>query len=105
MRNGTPIKIALDRNTVQLTEMRLVGEDTALAVSGVLSLQDERVAVRAKGVANLGIMQGFARDVRASGRASLEAALEGPMRDPAVNGSMTIENGRIRHFDLPHALE
>jgi translocation and assembly module TamB len=105
LRNATPIKIALDRNTVQLTEMRLVGEDTELAVSGVLSLQDERVAVRAKGVANLGIMQGFARDVRASGRASLEAALEGPMRDPAVNGSMTIENGRIRHFDLPHALE
>jgi translocation and assembly module TamB len=27
------------------------------------------------------------------------------MRTPVVTGTMTIEDGRIRHFDLPHALE
>ena len=30
---------------------------------------------------------------------------EGPMRDPIVSGTMNVDNGRIRHFDLPHALE
>jgi translocation and assembly module TamB len=35
----------------------------------------------------------------------LEATFEGPMRDPQVTGTMTVDNGRIRHFDLPHALE
>ena len=27
------------------------------------------------------------------------------MRDPIVSGTMNVDNGRIRHFDLPHALE
>jgi len=105
LRNAAPIRLALDRHAVRLAEMRLVGEDTALDLTGVLNLHDERIALRATGVANLGILQGFVRDVRSSGRATVQAAFEGPMRNPGVSGTMTIENGRIRHFDLPHALE
>jgi hypothetical protein len=105
LRNATPIRIALDRHTVRLTEMRLVGEDTELDVSGVVSLHDERIAMRANGVANLGILQGFMRDVRSSGRATVQAAFEGPMQNPAVTGTLRIEDGRIRNFQLPHALE
>ena len=105
LRNASPIRVALDRHAVRLAEMRLVGEDTELDVSGVVSLHDERIAMRANGVANLGILQGFVRDVRSSGRASVQAAFEGPMRNPAVTGTLRLENGRIRHFQLPHALE
>jgi hypothetical protein len=105
LRNATPIRVALDRHSVRLTEMRLVGEETELDVTGVVSLHDERIAMRANGVANLGILQGFVRDVRSSGRASVQAAFEGPMRNPAVTGTLRVENGRIRHFELPHALE
>ena len=105
LHNASPIRIALDRHAVRLTEMRLVGEDTELDVTGVLSLSDERIAMRANGVANLGILQGFVANVRSSGRASVQAAFEGPMRNPAVTGTLRIDNGRIRHFQLPHALE
>jgi hypothetical protein len=105
VRNATPVRIALDRHSVRLTEMRLVGEDTELDVTGLISLHDERIAMRANGVANLGILQGFLRDVRSSGRASVRAAFEGPMRNPSVTGTLRLEEGRIRHFELPHALE
>jgi hypothetical protein len=105
LRNDGPVRVALDRNAVRLSAMRLVGEDTELDVSGALSLRDERIAARVKGVANLGILQGFVSDIRSSGRGTLEATLEGAMRAPLVNGTMQIDNGRIRHFDLPHALE
>ena len=105
LRNATPIKVALDRHSVRLAEMRLVGEETELDVTGVVSLHDERIAMRANGLANLGILQGFASNVRSSGRATVQAAFEGPMRNPAVTGTLRIEEGRIRHFDLPHALE
>jgi uncharacterized protein YhdP len=27
------------------------------------------------------------------------------MRNPIVTGTLRVEDGRIRHFDLPHALE
>jgi hypothetical protein len=105
LRNATPIRIALDRHSVRVTEMRIVGEDTQLDISGLVSLHDERIAVRANGDANLGILQGLVSNIRSSGRAALAASFEGPMRDPTVTGTLRVEDGRIRHFDLPHALE
>ena len=105
LRNSAPIRMALDRHSVRISEMRLVGEDTQLDISGLVNLHDERINVRATGDAGLGILQGFVSNIRSSGRASLEATFEGPMLDPLVTGTMRIENGRIRHFALPHALE
>ena len=105
LRNAAPIHVALDRHTLRIAEMRLLGEDTQLDVTGQVNLHEERMAVRATGDAGLGLLQGLVPNIRSSGRASLEAGFEGPMRNPIVTGTMTIENGRIRHFDLPHALE
>jgi hypothetical protein len=105
LRNAMPVRLALDRHTVRITDMRLVGEETQLDIEGDINLHDERIAVTLTGDAGLGLLQGFSPDLRSSGRATLEARLEGPMRDPLVIGTMTVDNGRIRHLDLPHALE
>ncbi|MBI3048911.1 MAG: translocation/assembly module TamB domain-containing protein [Acidobacteria bacterium] len=105
LRNAAPIRLALDRHTMRLEQMRLIGEDTQLDLTGLVNLHDERIAVRATGDAGLGLLQGFAPNIRSSGRASLEATFEGPMRDPIATGTMTVENGRIRLFEFPHALE
>ena len=105
LRNAMPVRLALDRHTVRINEMRLVGEETQLDIEGDINLHDERIAVRVTGDAGLGLLQGFTPNLRSSGRAALEAQFEGPMRDPIVIGTMTVDNGRIRHFDLPHALE
>src|SRR5215216_4443448 len=61
--------------------------------------------MRATGDANLAVLQGFVSNIRSSGRAQLSASFEGPIGDPAVNGTLTVENGRLRHFAVPHALE
>ena len=105
VRNASPIRVALDRHSMQLTEMQLVGDDTQLDITGAIDLHNEQMAVRATGDAGLGILQAFVPNIGSSGRASLEATFEGPMRDPIVTGVMTVDSGRIRHFDLPHALE
>jgi len=105
VRNAAPIHIALDRHIVRFADFRLAGEDTELELTGTANLHDERIAVRLRGDANLGILQGFLPDVRSSGRASLQATLEGSLQAPLVTGAMTVQNGRIRHFDLPNALE
>ncbi|HEY6506616.1 MAG TPA: translocation/assembly module TamB domain-containing protein, partial [Vicinamibacterales bacterium] len=44
-------------------------------------------------------------NIRSSGRATLEATLQGTLAEPQVTGTMTAQGGRIRHFGLPHALE
>jgi len=105
VRNATPIRLALDRHTARITEMRLVGDETQLDIEGQIDLHNDRMAIRATGDAGLGILQAFVPNMRSSGRATLQATLEGPIRDPIVSGTMNVDNGRIRHFDLPHALE
>jgi hypothetical protein len=105
VRNAAPIHIALDRHILRLADFRLAGQGTELEVSGTANLHDSRIAVRVRGDANLGILQGVLTNVRSSGQASLQATLEGPLEAPLMTGAMTVQNGRIRHFDLPNALE
>ena len=105
LRNARPIRIALDRHAVRVTDMRLAGEDTQLDISGLVNLHDSRIAIRATGDANLAVLQGFVGNVRSSGMAALSATLEGPLDNPTASGTLDISNGRIRHFSLPHALE
>ena len=105
LRSAAPIAVVLDGPNLRVTDMRLTGEDTELDVTGDVNLNSRIVSARAGGTANLGIVQGFVRDVRASGRASVAAVITGPIDRPVVNGEVTVENGRFRHFALPHALE
>ena len=74
-------------------------------MSGSIGLKDERIALKATGEANLGILQGFFRDVRGAGRAALTASIDGPIAQPQLSGSATITDGRIRHFSVPNALD
>src|SRR6185503_2782075 len=96
VKNDGPIRMALDRQQVKVDELRLVGEDTRLRVSGGVDLGARRIALKAAGDANLGILQGFFRDVRGSGRAELIAAIDGPLAQPEFSGSATITDGRVR---------
>ena len=103
--NARPIRLALDQHVVNVQDLQLVGEDTQLTVGGSVSLHDENIALHASGDANLGILQGFFRDVRGAGRAQLTAAIDGPLYEPIFSGSATLVDGRVRHFSLPNALE
>jgi hypothetical protein len=106
LRNGGPIKLALDQNVIRVQELQLVGEDTQLRIGGTIGLRDQRIALQAAGDANLGILQGFfPNEMRGSGRAELMAAVNGPLYTPEFSGTATITNGRIRHFSMPNALD
>ena len=88
-----------------IRDLQVVGDLTRLRVSGGVGLRDQRIALQASGDANLGILQGFFRGVRGSGRAELTAAINGPLRNPVFSGSATITDGRVRHFSLPNSLD
>jgi translocation and assembly module TamB len=106
VRNAAPLHLTLDQRQVRIEEMQLVGDGTRLRVAGSIDLRDERVALKAAGDANLGILQGFfPGSVRGSGHAELIAAIDGPLRQPVFSGSATITDGRVRHFSLPNALD
>jgi hypothetical protein len=105
VRNDGPLNLAYDQQAVRINAMRLVGEGTRLDVAGTVDTGAQRIAVRATGDANLGILQGFMRDLRSSGQADLVAEINGPLDAPVFSGQASIAGGRFRHFSLPHALE
>ena len=105
LRNDGPLRLTLDGQRINVLQMRLVGEGTRLEVDGSIPISDGEMALHATGAANLGILQGFFRDIRSSGQADLEADVRGPLREPVLSGSASIAGGRIRHFALPHSME
>jgi hypothetical protein len=105
LRNERPIRASLERYSLRVADMRLVGEDTELTLSGTLDLNTERIAARVNGAANLAVLQGFLPNIRSSGRATVQATIDGPMQSPTTGGAIVLTDGRLRTFSLPHALE
>jgi hypothetical protein len=105
LQNNGPIRLGLQDQVARIAQMRLVGEDTRLDVSGTIGLLDRQVALHATGDANVGILQGFFRDIRSAGQADLVADVKGTIDRPVLSGSASIAGGRVRHFALPHSLD
>jgi autotransporter translocation and assembly factor TamB len=105
VRNDGPIELTLDQNILEIGRFRLAGEGTQLQLDGRLGLKDQTIDVQATGDANLGILQGFFRDLRSRGTAALKAQMAGTFTSPVFAGSATLTDGRLRHFSLPHSLE
>ena len=105
VRNDGSLSFGLYDNVVVVEQMRLVGDGTAIELTGQIGLSDDRVALTASGDAGLGILQGFFPDVRSSGNARLVADIGGTIRQPVITGEAAVDDGRIRHLALPHGLE
>ena len=105
LRNAKPIRILMHDNVVRIDDMRFIGDSTELDVSGTLDLNARRIAGIARGNANLGILQGFYRNIRSSGNAELTAQVSGSLDAPVILGQARIAGGRLRYFSLPHSLD
>jgi hypothetical protein len=105
LRNQGPIQLAVDGQTLRVETLRVVGEDTALDLTGSLDLAKQALSLQAHGAANLAVLQGFVRDIRSSGRADVSALIGGTVARPVVSGQALVTQGRLRHFSFPHALE
>jgi hypothetical protein len=103
--NDGPIELSLNRHVLEIGRLRVAGEGTRLQMGGQIQLHDGTVAVEATGEANLGILQGFFRNVRSRGTAAVLGQVKGPLSKPQVSGSARIMDGRLRHLSAPHGLE
>jgi hypothetical protein len=105
LENDGPIEFALDNRVIDIERFRVMGEGTRLQMGGEIRLADSTVSVEATGEANLGILQGFFRNIRSRGTAALLGQVRGPLDKPRFSGSARVVDGRIRHMSLPHGLE
>ena len=105
VRNDRPLRLVLERNVVGVERMRLVGDGTAIELTGGIDLDSERLAVDVAGDGGLGFLQGIFPELRGSGHARLAASIGGTLRQPLVTGEAAVDGGRIRHLSFPHGLE
>ncbi len=105
LRNQGPLEIIVDRQELRVESLRLVGDDTALELTGTVDLARQALSLQANGAANLAVLQGFFPDVRSSGRADVTALIGGTVTRPSMSGQALLTDGRLRHFSFPHALE
>ena len=103
--NAKPIRILMSGNVVRIDDMRFIGNGTELDLSGTVDMNTRRIAGLARGNANLGILQGFYRNIRSSGSAELTAQVSGALDAPVILGQARIADGRLRHFSMPHSLD
>ena len=105
LKNTGTIDLSLDHHVLKVDQLRLTGEGTELQVQGQVAFDRNEIAVQASGDANLGILQGFFRDIRSRGTAAIKAQISGPLDKPVFSGSADITDGRIRVLSLPNSIE
>jgi hypothetical protein len=105
LRNAAPIRLSVERQTLTVDSLRMVGDDTQLDLTGSVNLADQTLTLQANGAANLAVLQGFLPNVRSSGRAEVTARISGTVSEPVVGGNALLSNGRLRQLTFPHALE
>jgi len=105
LRNDGPVRLSLANEVARVERLKFVGDGTTLELFGDVGLKTDRVRIRALGDANLGILQGFFREIRSSGSTEIQAEITGPIASPVIVGAATVRDGRIRYFGLPHSLE
>ncbi len=105
LRNDRPLRLALERNVVDVERMRLTGDGTAIDLTGSIDLGGERLALEATGDGSLGFLQQIFPDLRGSGHTRLAARIGGSLQQPLVTGEAAVDGGRIRHLSFPHGLE
>jgi hypothetical protein len=105
LKNDGLIEVDLNRHVAEIGRLKLRGDGTELGVTGSISLHDKTIDVNATGDANLGILQGFFRNLRSSGTATLTAGVTGSLDQPVFSGRAAISDGRIRYFPMPRSLD
>jgi TamB, inner membrane protein subunit of TAM complex len=105
LRNKGTIDLSLDRHVLKVDQLRLTGEGTELQVEGEVAVDRNEISVRASGDGNLGILQGFYRDLRSRGTATIKAQISGPLDKPVFSGNADVTDGRIRVLSVPNSIE
>jgi TamB, inner membrane protein subunit of TAM complex len=105
LKNKGTIDLSLDRHILKVDQLNLIGEGTELQVQGQVAFDRNEISVQASGDGNLGILQGFYRDLRSRGTAAIKAQIGGPLDKPVFAGSADVTDGRIRVLSIPNSID
>ena len=105
LRNDGPVRFSIAKQTLNIDEFHLLGEETDVSATGTVQLTGEfDLDVRARGRVNLKLIESINPDFSSSGVVTVELSLSGAFVKPVAQGRVGIDHGAIAYIDLPSAL-
>ncbi len=100
-----PVELRLANEVVSVQRCALVSEDSRLALSGSVSMQENRrLDLRADGNVNLKLVHTLDPDVTSYGAVTIGITVTGDTAKPLINGRIQIVHGGLSMIDLPAGL-
>lgn len=103
--NSGPILFTMENQAVNIRQFHITGEGTDLTAQGTAQLAGDRALnLKANGIANLRLFQGFSPGLMSYGVTTLNMSVAGTMAKPAMTGEVNIKDAGISFLDLPNGL-
>ena len=100
-----PVELKLADGLVTVQSCTLVSEDSRLALSGSVLLEDGRkLNLRADGSINLKLVHTLDPDITSYGAVNIGVTVTGEIDKPLMNGRIEIAHGGLSMIDLPAGL-
>lgn len=105
LRNNGPIRFTLTSQSLNISSLRMIGENTDFSGTGSMQLSGERrLDFDAHGSLGLQLLQTYDPDLTGSGTLTGEATVRGTIDAPQVKGVLHLTNGAVADINLPSAL-
>ena len=105
LRSDGDVHAALADGRIHLDRLHITGEETDLTLQGGLSLKDkQQLDIAASGSVNLKLAEMIDPDLTASGMCTFRVEAHGPLKKPALTGTVDIQNASLALEDLPNSL-
>ncbi len=90
---------------VHLDPLHVTGDNTDLRAEGSVSLEgQQQLDLAASGTVNLKLAETLDPDLTAAGDTTFHLEAHGPLRNPALQGTVEFQNGSLSLEDLPNGL-
>ena len=103
--NDGPVRLSFKNDELHIGQLKLIGADTNLDLSGGADVGRRVWKLMAKGGASLSILKFAFPTVTTSGSATLNASLVGSFDAPILTGEAVVTDGRLRPPASVHGLE
>jgi len=107
IKNPAPLRFAVREGHLELQDVRLAGEGTALVLAGRASLLDATgpLDLSLRGSADLRTLGFLSPNLRGRGSARVSVAVAGTREAPKVDGQLDVDGGALRLRGFPHGIE
>src|SRR5579872_1503445 len=101
-----PLKLKYANGLATLDEAEFQGTGTTFKLAGTIPLKSAQpLNVSANGTIDLALLQGFAQDMRSSGRLDVNLSARGALSQPAMQGQIHVVDARLATASVPVGLD